>query len=266
MRINAPIYDSEGFECSEKEYNIFLKNIEEDCTSIEHIGNLIGVLQYYVYNYSIYDSDLLSTEEVIINKRKALNLIIDVVQGIKENKYLTFVYLNIMAQSFLLLGNWDESIDYYLKILKLPYVSKKSYDENYYCGELENVARIIHNICCIFYTIKSDEQQAEKIKDSFKFVYDLEEQRTNRLIKNNPSLEKAFVSEIVRLNNYENSFYIDDSLICNYGGQLLNAKFLDAYKRNIPTIYTFDTEYYLFDDISEFSIVSVNDENCVMNI
>ena len=125
------------------------------------------------------------------NKKQAALRVMDIALSIKDNYALHMDYLAIMAQNSVIAGDWSRAISYYFELLNEDGVLNADYDESYYAGELELAAKIVHNICVLYFIgLKSDE--FTHIKKKYDYIFKLESQRTKRLVRNNPAFKEGF--------------------------------------------------------------------------
>lgn len=213
-------------------YRKIRMELSENPDDIRNIGHIVSLLQDYIYDANIYKyEDKYSTDELFVNKRNALFEVLRVSQGIRHNSYLYLEYLSILAQSSFMLGDWNNALKYYEEMLLQPGVLDMEYSESYYAGELELAAKIIHNICLI-YVCSEKYQEASDTKKKYNFIFDLEMQRTQRLIMNNPHLKEGFEKEWNQLTDFSENkyFYFDDLLHFGFisGDGMLLAVYKDA--------------------------------------
>ena len=206
-------------------YQGILQNYENDPCDLKCIDDIIDILQYYIFEEKnrIVDEDEYSDEEIFANKKQAALLVMEVASdSIKDNDALRMDYLAIMAQNSVIAGDWNRAISYYFELLDEDGILNVDYNESYYVGELEMAAKIVHNICILYFTgLKSDEFLHTKQK--YEYIFKLESQRTNRLIKNNPNLKEGFEQEFNTLYDFTNgSFYYDST----YATGLINSRSL----------------------------------------
>lgn len=163
---------------------------ESNPQDLKVINNLIGVLQDYIFSVRdliAFDDD----NEIFENKKQAALKVMDIALSIKDNYALHMDYLAIMAQNSVIAGDWNRAISYYFELLNEDGVLNADYDESYYAGELELAAKIVHNICVLYFIgLKSDE--FTHIKKKYDYIFKLESQRTKRLVRNNPAFKEGF--------------------------------------------------------------------------
>ena len=214
------------------EYQKLRMELLHNPNDIRSIGHIVSILQDYIYDANSYKyEDEYSAEELFMNKRNALLEVLLVSQGIRQNTYLHLEYLSIMAQSYYMLGDWNNALKYYEEMLLQPGVLDVEYSESYYAGELELAAKIVHNICLI-YVCSEKYHEASDTKKKYSFIFDLEMQRTQRLIMNNPHLKEGFEKEWDQLTDFSENkyFYFDDLLHFGFisGDGMLLAVYKDA--------------------------------------
>lgn len=200
---------------NEELYETVCSRMSEGSNTLRDAGHMISLLQDHIYAYKswVYDVDM---ETLCENKREALCKVIEAAKELRSEKFLYLMYLSISAQSYFLAGDWEESVRYYEKLLDQPEILSKP-DKNDYHGELEVAARIVHNVCLML-SLAGKESLSKKYKSRYKYIFDLERQRTERLIRNNPHLEDGFEEDWKRL--YDTSsvkdFYFDLILCWGY--------------------------------------------------
>ena len=204
-------------------YQGILQNYENDPRDLKCIDDIIDILQYYIFEEKnrIVDEDEYSDEKIFANKKQAALLVMAVASdSIKDNNALRMDYLAIMAQNSVIAGDWNRAISYYFELLDEDGVLNVDYNESYYVGELEMAAKIVHNICVLYFTgLKFDEFL--RTKQKYEYIFKLESQRTNRLIKKNPNLKEGFEQEFNTLYDFTNgSFYYDST----YATGLINSR------------------------------------------
>ena len=193
-------------------YQGILQNYENNPHDLKCIDNVIDILQYYIFEDKnrIVDEDEYSDAEIFANKKQAALLVMEVASdSIKDNNALHMDYLAIMAQNSVIAGDWNRAISYYFELLNEDGVLNADYDESRYTGELELAAKIIHNICVLYFIgLKSD--AFAHIKQKYDYIFKLESQRTKRLAQSNPSLKKGFKGDFSTLYNFtEGILYYD---------------------------------------------------------
>ena len=130
--------------------------------------------------------------------------------SIKDNNALHMDYLAIMAQNSVIAGDWNRAISYYFELLNEDGVLNADYDESRYTGELELAAKIIHNICVLYFIgLKSDE--FTQIKKKYDYIFKLESQRTKRLVRNNPAFKEGFEEDFNTLCEFTTGILYYDS-------------------------------------------------------
>ena len=220
-----------------KTYLQLTYNLAYEPESLTHIGHIIEFLQYYVFNISRQElSNVITDEEFNKNKFDAIVNTILAAEKFKSMPLLYPEYLSIVAQNYFLLGCWNISLEYYEKMLRLPGVLfDVDYSRSYYTGELEVAAKIIHNMC-IIYVCMNETGKAKDTMKRYKYVFDLEFQRTLRLMRNNPQLQNRFEEESERLNDvFDKKWFYFDLRVCELffsGESILSAIYSDAKRNN----------------------------------
>lgn len=182
---------------------------ESSPQDLKVINNLIDVLQDYIFSVRdliAFDDD----NEIFENKKQAALKVMDIALSIKDNYALHMDYLAIMAQNSVIAGDWNRAISYYFELLNEDGVLNADYDESYYAGELELAAKIVHNICALYFIgLKSDE--FTHIKKKYDYIFKLESQRTKRLVRNNPAFKEGFEEDFNTLCEFTTGILYYDS-------------------------------------------------------
>lgn len=182
---------------------------ESNPQDLKVINNLIDVLQDYIFSVR----DLIAVDddnEIFENKKQAALKVMDIALSIKDNYALHMDYLAIMAQNSVIAGDWNRAISYYFELLNEDGVLNADYDESYYAGELELAAKIVHNICVLYFIgLKSDE--FTHIKKKYDYIFKLESQRTKRLVRNNPAFKEGFEEDFNTLCEFTTGILYYDS-------------------------------------------------------
>ena len=182
---------------------------ESNPQDLKVINNLIDVLQDYIFSVRdliAFDDD----NEIFENKKQAELKVMDIALSIKDNYALHMDYLAIMAQNSVIAGDWNRAISYYFELLNEDGVLNADYDESYYAGELELAAKIVHNICVLYFIgLKSDE--FTHIKKKYDYIFKLESQRTKRLVRNNPAFKEGFEEDFNTLCEFTTGILYYDS-------------------------------------------------------
>lgn len=182
---------------------------ESNPQDLKVINNLIDVLQDYIFSVRdliAFDDD----NEIFENKKQAALKVMDIALSIKDNYALHMDYLAIMAQNSVIAGDWNRVISYYFELLNEDGVLNADYDESYYAGELELAAKIVHNICVLYFIgLKSDE--FTHIKKKYDYIFKLESQRTKRLVRNNPAFKEGFEEDFNTLCEFTTGILYYDS-------------------------------------------------------
>lgn len=182
---------------------------ESNPQDLKVINNLIDVLQDYIFSVRdliAFDDD----NEIFENKKQAALKVMDIALSIKDNYALHMDYLAIMAQNSVIAGDWNRAISYYFELLNEDGVLNADYDESYYAGELELAAKIVQNICVLYFIgLKSDE--FTHIKKKYDYIFKLESQRTKRLVRNNPAFKEGFEEDFNTLCEFTTGILYYDS-------------------------------------------------------
>lgn len=234
-------------------YKNILQNYEDNSEDLQYIEDIIEILQYYIFEgkNEIVDEDEYSDDEIFSNKKQAALLVMNIVTAsIKNNDILYMDYLAIMAQNSVIVGDWNRAISYYFELLNEDGVLNADYDESYYTGELELAAKIIHNICVLYFVgLKSDE--FSHIKQKYNYIFKLESEWTKKLIRSNPNLKESFEKNYNTLYDFTNGILYYDS---DYESSLINspsfmkAICLDAEKSRQKHIPNLEAEILIVND------------------
>ena len=249
-------------------------NLAYDSKSLKNIGDMVSFLQEYVLGTRRDEfSNGVTDDEFNKSKFNAIIKTILVAENIQSIHFLYPEYLSLMAQNYFLSGLWNISLGYYEKMLRLPGVLfDVDYSRSYYTGELETAARIIHNICVI-YVCMNETAKAKDTMKQYKYIFDLEFQRTLRLMRNNPQLQNNFEEESERLNDVFDKiwFYFDLQLRSPivYTGSLLDAILSDCQRENTSCKIELDDIYkfrVVKKDYSAIKLMSVSDGISALSI
>lgn len=240
------IFEGEKYET----YCLCEKELRNNPTNLRAIGSLVEYLQHYVFDeYGDYE------EELINSKITAATLTLQIIEGIKNNKYLYPEYLLIVAQNKFIIGDiWGASKCYEI-LLKQPTVLDLSWakKKEHYAGEQEDAAKIIHNLC-VCYELLGLKEKSKKIKEKYKYVFELEFLRHKRLAENNPSLRDSFEKEYNELNGKSDTTF--------YLGDLVSSPFFE-YKHNmLEAIYEDAKENKSACDVKLFGKLQVEESGC----
>lgn len=234
-------------------YKNILQNYEDNSEDLQYIEDIIEILQYYIFEgkNEIVDEDEYPDDEIFSNKKQAALLVMNIATAsIKNNDILYMDYLAIMAQNSVIVGDWNRAISYYFELLNEDGVLNADYDESYYTGELELAAKIIHNICVLYFVgLKSDE--FSHIKQKYNYIFKLESEWTKKLIRSNPNLKESFEKNYNTLYDFTNGILYYDS---DYESSPINspsfmkAICLDAEKSRQKHIPNLEAEILIVND------------------
>ena len=236
----APFIPRQRLALSGINYVELKRNLMRNSNDLTNIGKMIEFLQAFVLNYYNEGINKIFDEDVSKSKYDAIINTIKVAENIRSIPFLYPLYLSIAAQNYFLLGYWNIALEYYDKMLRLPGVLfDVEYSRSYYTGELETASLIIHNMCVI-YVCMNEIAKAKEMMKQYKYVFDLEFQRTLRLMKNNPELQNDFAEESERLIDVfkRKHFYFDTTLCDSFGCDpsknlsLLPAIYADCKRNN----------------------------------
>lgn len=203
---------------------------ESNPQDLKVINNLIDVLQDYIFSVRdliAFDDD----NKIFENKKQAALKVMDIALSIKDNYALHMDYLAIMAQNSVIAGDWNRAIPYYFELLNEDGVLNADYDGSYYAGELELAAKIVHNICVLYFIgLKSGE--FTHIKKKYDYIFKLESQRTKRLVRNNPAFKEGFEEDFNTLCEFTiGILYYDSTYATDFiSGNMMRAICEDSEK------------------------------------
>lgn len=237
--------------------------------NLKAIDNVVGVLQDYIYGENTEDHDEHSAEEFFANKHDAAKKVMQTIAGIEHNRYLFPEYLSIMAQSSFIAGNWGDAVSYYERLLNQPGILNVEYSEDYYSGELETAAKIVHNICLI-YLLSRQVQQALKIRQKYEYIFALQEKWTKQLIRHasiirDSDMVEAFQQEFDQLNELYlmETFYYDNRC-------LLETNYLDSKEQfhkscevsieGIRKVYRVQNQVIMYEEDTPSPVISITIE------
>lgn len=209
-------------------------NINSD--NLSNVGKMIEFLQYYVLSYNKYEWEDITDKEFQKSKYNAIVNTIVIAEKIKHIPFLYPQYLSIVAQNYFLLGYWNIALEHYEKILRLPGVLfDVNYSRSNYTGELETAAKLIHNMC-IIYVCMNNMVKAKELMKQYKYIFDLELQRTLRLMRNNVEIQNDFAEESERLIDvFDKKYFYFDTTLCGFsfrGNSILSAIYEDCKRNN----------------------------------
>ena len=204
---------------------------EVNSHDLKAINDLINALQDYIFTVRIL-IDLEDDAEIFKNKKQAALRVMDIAASIKDNCALHMDYLTIMAQNSVIAGDWNRAISYYFELLDEDSVLNTDYDESYYAGELELAGKIVHNIC-VLYFIELKFGEISHILKKYGYIFELEAQRTTRLVRNNPGSKKWYEEELNTLCSFTKGVLYYDSTHTHYiaSGNMMEA-FCTSFKKS----------------------------------
>lgn len=202
----VPIFPETGefdWDTTCASYKKLDQELKKNPKDLKAINDNIGVLQHYIFSIKdlIVDTDIYSDEEIFQNKEQAALKVIDIVEALKDHDILHMVYLAVTAQNCIITGDWDSAIDCYNQILTSDGVLDAEYDANYYTGELELAAKVVHNIGTLYF-VGLKGADALQIREKYKYLFDLENQRYTRLMRRNPEWATRFKTEFDDLDDF----------------------------------------------------------------
>lgn len=234
----APIFPENGtyeWDVTRATYQKVAQEIKKNPKDIKAIDDNISLLQGYIFSWKNFmvKEDAHSDKEIFQNKDQAARKVIDIIKVLKNDDILYALYLAVTAQNYVVIGDWDSAVDYYYQMLNLDGVLNAEYDEDFYAGELKLAAEIIHNIGTLYFTgLKGSD--AIRLKEKYKYIFDLENQHYTRIAKRKPALAPYVEEEFNILNDFTNGLiYYDDNYANTtvYDSSLLKA-FYSEWKRD----------------------------------
>ena len=233
---------------------------ESNPQDLKAVNDLIDILQNYIFSVRdliVFDDD----DEIFENKKQAALRVMDIALSIKDNYALHMDYLAIMAQNSIIAGDWNHAISYYFELLDEDGVLNADYDESYYTGELELAAKIVHNIC-VLYFIGSKSAEFTHIKQKYDYIFKLESQRTKRLVRNNPSFKEGLEERFNTLCNFtEGILYYDSTHALDFiYGNLMAAICEDSKKSGKKNLANLSNTIKIEDDASDLFVL---DNSCI---
>lgn len=243
----VPIFPETGtheWDVTRATYQKVAQEIKKNPKDIKAIDDNISLLQGYIFSWKDFmvKEDAHSDKEIFQNKDQAARKVIDIIKVLKNDDILYALYLAVTAQNYVVIGDWDSAVDYYYQMLNLDGVLNAEYDKDFYTGELELAAEIIHNIGTLYFTgLKGSD--AIRLKEKYKYIFDLENQHYTRIAKRKPALAPYAEEEFNILNEFTNGLiYYDDnyahSTVCDSS---LLAAFYSEWKRDGKK-YTIDLD------------------------
>lgn len=233
---------------------------ESNPQDLKAVNDLIDILQNYIFSVRdliVFDDD----DEIFENKKQAALRVMDIALSIKDNYALHMDYLAIMAQNSIIAGGWNRAISYYFELLDEDGVLNADYDESYYTGELELAAKIVHNIC-VLYFIGSKSAEFTHIKQKYDYIFKLESQRTKRLVRNNPSFKEGLEERFNTLCNFtEGILYYDSTHALDFiYGNLMAAICEDSKKSGKKNLANLSNTIKIEDDAGDLFVL---DNSCI---
>ncbi len=223
-------------DCSIEEYISILKSISLDFDdNIRSFGYIISVLQDYIFSTTVSDlNDYYTHNAIFTDKKIAILDTLTYAEFLIGCDYFRMIYLSIMAQNYFMIGNFNQSLVFYEKLLECNGVLDCDYDPSYYAGELELASCIVHNMCVIHMSCGRSGKAIELVS-KYGYIFKMEEDRNRRLINRNPHLKEGFEKEYKQLINISNDpvYYFDDTLCSRWiAGSILYAIYQDCEKSN----------------------------------
>lgn len=213
-------------------FKVLDKERKRNPTKFTSFEPVLSILQDYIFNVDLQDISFepkyesLTDEEIFENKRNAAKRVLEIIEVIHDNKYLYVTYLAIKAQCLMILGQWDDSIEHYLKILRQPCV--KNIDYSTY--QPENVAKLIHNIQTLYY-LRNEESKAIELRKKYAHILEYEENLTEKAARNYPEYADNYRRDFAEYNDWRlRTFYYHSEISNDTPGEwsYLEAHILDS--------------------------------------
>jgi len=258
-------------------YRTLADRLNRSPRDISNVGHMVSLLQDYVFSANLYEwSGRFSDNWIFSTKQDAARKTIEVISGIKDERYLHMDYLAIMAQNHLIVGDWKAAMKCYEQMLAEPGVLNVQITPGLYAGELELAAKLIHNISTLYYCALHIRESVE-YKRKYQHVFDYEYQRYQRLMRNNPSLSDGFTEEWDRLNGRDKKcIFCDFTLKWGYGitgDGMLSAIQKDCVRNREPHrvkldehIMVFGPDYGVVTLFDDFLDEGLTEDNVVMRL
>lgn len=243
-------------------YQKLLKSYEREPRDLKAIEKLIDVLQYYIFNTNdaMADEDNYSDNEIFENKRDAASVVMSIAKNIDDYDALHIIYLAIMAQNCVVVGDWENAIDYYYEILEEDGVLNADYNEKFYTGELKLAARLIHNIETLNF-IKNSKDNRCGLREKFEYVFSLEKRRYQRLDALHPEDKNRFMLDYDNLYDctkgiiYYDSTFSTDAIPDEHMMGRLKAIFLDSRNSGKKYMISLDEAVQISEKNSELCML-----------
>ena len=218
--------------------------------NLVHIGNYIAVLEDFIFenNYYKYEK-VASREEINRLKIDAANEVCLLMENYLTNKNLRTIALVVSAQNYIVQGKIDKAINLYEELSVDPSMHP-NFDKSNYLGELDDLGRLIHNIC-LLYQLMGKPEKAEALYSKNKYIYDLTEIYEYKFAKQHPNLREHLKKQYSYLREYPKyrTLYIYKSIASSIiieGKSLLWAINEDASKSGyVQELVDLDNVYFL---------------------
>lgn len=168
------------------DYNECMKKYRDGNIDLETIGTIIAILNNYLFSpvsfadieylheLDNYDGKWGEMDSVDENKRKALEILEEVLSPLENYSCLSLRYLIWLAQVRLLSGEYKEAAMLYEFALKADELNEaKDRYTNIRSDELEISAEIAHNIICA-YTLGGEKEEAARAKRKYRELLDMQ--------------------------------------------------------------------------------------------
>lgn len=236
-----PTEESIGHSVTLSTYRNLISKYNSNHNDLRATNALVCILQHYIFSpkeFVSYRTD----EEIYENKRRAALMILDIADSIKNIAALRTVYLGIMAQNSIISGNFEQAIGYYLEFLTSDGVLNVDYDSDCYLGELKLAAKVVHNICTLYF-LNEDFYEFSMFKNKYDYIFKLEFAYTNSWIRKHPEFKEINEEDLNTLSCFtQGIIYYDSTYVTEYiSGSMMEAVCLDAERSSEQSLSDLDS-------------------------
>ena len=169
--------------------------------NLVHIGNYISALEDFIFENNYYKyNKAASREEINQLKIDAANEVCLLMENYLSNKNLRTTALVLSAQNYLVQGKIGQAISLYEELLDDSSMHP-NFDKSNYFGELDDLGRLIHNIC-LLYQLTGKNEKAESLYLENKYIYDLSEIYEKKFASQHPNLRDHLKKQYGYLREY----------------------------------------------------------------
>ena len=196
-------------------YQELVRIWKENKSNLKSIENLICILQNNIFNRdTTWFPENYSKEKIYENKCNAAQIVLDIIQPLKDHKYLHMTYLSQAALNYLALGRCGMALKCYKEMLETPGVADVPYNRIHYKGELEFAAHLVHNICTL-YMCAGKSLESAQTKQKYSYVFEAEKLMVDYQIRCSPALKNYCTKEYnILCDEKSNVIYYD----CTFAG------------------------------------------------